>query len=82
MPRETLRGTVTEKPCFQDRPEGWTAGAQVRLPCARELEDALGTRGLRERGHKVRAVTREPSSSQAKSLANAGADWNALLKGA
>ena len=30
-------------------------------------------RGLLERGHKVRAVTRDPSSSQAKSLANAGA---------
>jgi uncharacterized protein YbjT (DUF2867 family) len=30
-------------------------------------------RGLLERGHKVRAVTRDPGSSQAKSLANAGA---------
>jgi uncharacterized protein YbjT (DUF2867 family) len=30
-------------------------------------------RGLLERGHKVRAVTRDPSSSQAKSLVNAGA---------
>jgi uncharacterized protein YbjT (DUF2867 family) len=30
-------------------------------------------RGLLERGHKVRAVTRDPHSSQAKSLANAGA---------
>src|SRR5258705_257485 len=30
-------------------------------------------RGLLERGHKVRAVTRDPNSSQAKSLANAGA---------
>jgi len=30
-------------------------------------------RGLLERGHQVRAVTRDPSSSQAKSLANAGA---------
>jgi uncharacterized protein YbjT (DUF2867 family) len=30
-------------------------------------------RGLLERGHKVRAVTREPNSSQAKSLASAGA---------
>ena len=30
-------------------------------------------RGLLERGHKVRAVTRDPKSSQAKSLANAGA---------
>jgi len=30
-------------------------------------------RGLIERGHKVRAVTRDPNSSQAKSLANAGA---------
>jgi uncharacterized protein YbjT (DUF2867 family) len=30
-------------------------------------------RGLLERGHKVRAVTRNPDSSQAKSLANAGA---------
>src|SRR5437868_3929137 len=30
-------------------------------------------RGLLERGHKVRAVTRDPSSSQAKSLANDGA---------
>ena len=30
-------------------------------------------RGLLERGHKVRAVTRDPSSSQAKALANAGA---------
>src|SRR5712664_3017588 len=29
-------------------------------------------RGLLERGHKVRAVTRDPNSSQAKSLANAG----------
>jgi uncharacterized protein YbjT (DUF2867 family) len=29
--------------------------------------------GLLERGHMVRAVTRDPSSSQAKSLANAGA---------
>ena len=30
-------------------------------------------RGLLERGHKVRAVTRDPNSSKAKSLANAGA---------
>lgn len=30
-------------------------------------------RGLLARGHKVRAVTRDPNSSQAKSLANAGA---------
>jgi uncharacterized protein YbjT (DUF2867 family) len=30
-------------------------------------------RGLLERGHKVRAITRDPTSSQAKSLANAGA---------
>ena len=29
-------------------------------------------RGLLERGHKVRAVTRDPSSSEAKLLANAG----------
>jgi uncharacterized protein YbjT (DUF2867 family) len=31
------------------------------------------TRGLLERGHKVRAVTRDPNSSHAKSLAHAGA---------
>src|ERR1700719_395410 len=30
-------------------------------------------RALLERGHKVRAVTRDPNSSQAKSLASAGA---------
>jgi uncharacterized protein YbjT (DUF2867 family) len=30
-------------------------------------------RGLLERGHKVRAVTRDPNSNQARSLANAGA---------
>jgi uncharacterized protein YbjT (DUF2867 family) len=30
-------------------------------------------RSLLERGHKIRAVTRDPNSSQAKSLANAGA---------
>ena len=30
-------------------------------------------RGLLERGHKVRAVTRDPNSSQAKLIANAGA---------
>src|SRR5471032_2234132 len=30
-------------------------------------------RGLLERGHKVRAVTRDPSSSRAKALASAGA---------
>ena len=30
-------------------------------------------RGLLKRGHRVRAVTRDPNSSQAKSLANAGA---------
>jgi uncharacterized protein YbjT (DUF2867 family) len=30
-------------------------------------------RGLLERGHKVRAVTRDPNSKQAKSLASAGA---------
>src|ERR1700674_3647339 len=30
-------------------------------------------RGLLERGHRVRAVTRDPNSSQAKVLANAGA---------
>ena len=30
-------------------------------------------RGLLARGHKVRAVTRDPNSSQAKLLANAGA---------
>jgi uncharacterized protein YbjT (DUF2867 family) len=30
-------------------------------------------RGLLERGHKVRAVTRDPNSSEAKLLANAGA---------
>jgi len=31
-------------------------------------------RGLLERGHEVRAVTRHPESSQARSLANAGAE--------
>jgi uncharacterized protein YbjT (DUF2867 family) len=31
-------------------------------------------RGLLERGHKVRAVTRDPNSCQAKLLANAGAE--------
>jgi uncharacterized protein YbjT (DUF2867 family) len=31
-------------------------------------------RGLLERGHKVRAVTRDPNSKQAKLLANAGAE--------
>jgi uncharacterized protein YbjT (DUF2867 family) len=36
-------------------------------------------RGLLERGHKVRAVTRDPSSSQAKSLAKAGATLVAAL---
>src|SRR5258708_14986630 len=30
-------------------------------------------RGLLERGHEVRAVTRDPNSRQAKALANAGA---------
>ena len=30
-------------------------------------------RGLLKRGHKVRAVTRDPNSIQAKSLADAGA---------
>src|SRR5882762_2723293 len=30
-------------------------------------------RGLLERGHKVRAVTRDPNSSRARSLADAGA---------
>jgi uncharacterized protein YbjT (DUF2867 family) len=30
-------------------------------------------RGLLARGHQVRAVTRDPNSSQAKSLASAGA---------
>ena len=30
-------------------------------------------RGLLERGHRVRAVTRDPNSNQARSLANAGA---------
>jgi uncharacterized protein YbjT (DUF2867 family) len=30
-------------------------------------------RGLLERGHKVRAITRDPNSSQAKALASAGA---------
>jgi uncharacterized protein YbjT (DUF2867 family) len=30
-------------------------------------------RGLLERGHKVRAITRDPNSNQAKSLADAGA---------
>ena len=30
-------------------------------------------RGLLERGHKVRAVTRDPNANQAKSLASAGA---------
>ena len=30
-------------------------------------------RGLLERGHKVRAVTRDPNSRQAELLANAGA---------
>jgi uncharacterized protein YbjT (DUF2867 family) len=45
-------------------------------------------RGLLERGHKVRAVTRDPNSSQAKLLANAGAtlvaasleDTSAIMK--
>src|ERR1700730_9258868 len=31
-------------------------------------------RGLLERGHKVRAVTRDPNSSQAKLLASGGAE--------
>jgi uncharacterized protein YbjT (DUF2867 family) len=30
-------------------------------------------RALLERGHKVRAITRDPNGGQAKSLANAGA---------
>jgi uncharacterized protein YbjT (DUF2867 family) len=38
-------------------------------------------RGLLERGHKVRAITRDVNSSQAKSLANAGASLvNASLE--
>jgi len=36
-------------------------------------QGGAGARGLLERGHKVRAVTRNPNSSQAKLLANAGA---------
>jgi uncharacterized protein YbjT (DUF2867 family) len=36
-------------------------------------QDGAVARGLLERGHKVRAVTRDPNSSQAKLLANAGA---------
>ena len=32
-----------------------------------------GARGLLERGHKVRAITRDPNSNQAKLLAKAGA---------
>jgi uncharacterized protein YbjT (DUF2867 family) len=36
-------------------------------------------RGLLERGHKVRAVTRDTNSSHAKSLAGAGATLVRLL---
>ena len=32
-------------------------------------------RGLLKRGHKVRAITRDVNSSQAKALANAGQRW-------
>jgi uncharacterized protein YbjT (DUF2867 family) len=38
-------------------------------------------RGLLERGHKVRAVTRDPNSKQAKLLANAGATLVAAALG-
>jgi len=39
-------------------------------------------RGLLERGHKVRAVTRDTNSSHAKSLASAGAALTQALEGA
>src|SRR5258708_5401383 len=39
-------------------------------------------RGLLKRGHKVRAVTRDINSSQAKSLASAGAALTQALEGA
>jgi uncharacterized protein YbjT (DUF2867 family) len=39
-------------------------------------------RGLLERGHKIRAVTRDINSSQAKSLASAGAALTQALEGA
>ena len=40
---------------------------------ARGKQGGALARGLLERGHKVRAITRDPTSSQAKLLANAGA---------
>src|SRR5258705_704005 len=43
------------------------------VPGSTGNQGGAGARGLLERGHKVRAVPRDPNSSRAKLLANAGA---------
>src|SRR5580704_7625303 len=58
-----------------ERKQNMTQKLTVRLLSQdpRVKQGGAVARGLLERGHKVRAVTRDPNSSHAKSLAHAGA---------
>src|SRR5579862_5313606 len=56
-----------------ERRENMAQGLTVVVTGSTGKQGGAVARGLLGRGHKVRAVTRDPNSSQAKSLANAGA---------
>src|SRR5579863_3624146 len=56
-----------------ERRENMAQGLTVVVTGSTGKQGGAVARALLERGHKVRAVTRDPNSSQARSLANAGA---------
>jgi uncharacterized protein YbjT (DUF2867 family) len=57
----------------EERNKNMTQKLTVVVTGATGKQGGAVARGLLERGHNVRAVTRDPNSSQAKSLADAGA---------
>jgi uncharacterized protein YbjT (DUF2867 family) len=62
-----------EKPAMQGSTQKIAQELTVVVTGSTGKQGGAVARGLLARGHKVRAVTRDPNSSQAKSLANAGA---------
>src|SRR5258705_8889805 len=57
----------------EERNQNMTQNLTVVVTGSTGKQGGAVARGLLERGNKVRAVTRDPNSSQAKSLASAGA---------
>src|SRR5258708_22611840 len=57
----------------EERNQNMSQGLTVVITGSTGKQGGAVARGLLERGHKVRAVTRDTNSSQAKSLASAGA---------